>query len=218
MKILLVSMPSLHFFRWTEQLQHSGHEVYWFDINDGGKETGRLNWVKQIVGWKLKWNYPGRYFIKKRIPKLYSFFQKLNDRKIADVFEQKLLEIQPDVVHSFALYVSCAPIMEVMNKYSTIKWIYSSWGSDLYYFQHIPSYLSDIKKVLPRVDYLFTDCIRDHKIAQQYGFNGNFLGVFPGGGGFPLKEMGTYESPLSERTIIIVKGYQGRLGRAIQVL
>ncbi len=68
MKILLVSMPTLHFFRWTEQLENSGHEVYWFDIVDGSP-TNRLPWVHKINGWKQKYpNLKGRYFVKKNCP------------------------------------------------------------------------------------------------------------------------------------------------------
>lgn len=218
MKILMVSMPSLHFFRWTEQLKDSGHEVYWFDITDGGKEVERINWVHQITGWKLKFNYPGRYFIKNRVPSLYRFIQKFNENNIAEVFEEKLRETQPDAVHSFALYVSCTPILEVMKRHTYVKWIYSSWGSDLFYYQNHDSYLKDIKNVLPSIDYLFTDCKRDYAIAQKYGFNGTFLGIFPGGGGFDLEAMHKFSIPFDQRKTILVKGFQGRSGRAITVL
>ena len=61
-------MPTLHFFRWTEQLENSGHEVYWFDIVDGSS-TERLTWVNKINGWKQKFpNLKGRYFVKNKIP------------------------------------------------------------------------------------------------------------------------------------------------------
>jgi len=218
MKILFVSMPSLHFFRWAEQLKDAGHEVYWFDIVDGGQNVDRINWVNQIVGWKRRFNFPGRSFIKKKLTKLYKLVQKVNERNIANFFEEKLEEIQPDVVHSFALYVSCTPILEVMQKYQSTKWIYSSWGSDLFYFQNKPAFLRDIKRVLPRVNYLFTDCKRDFKLAEKYGFKGQFLGVFPGGGGFNLDQMLIVRKPLDERKILLIKGYEGRSGRAINVL
>lgn len=218
MKILMVAMPSLHFFRWTEQLKDAGHEVYWFDVVDGGQKVERINWVHQIVGWKLRSDFPGRHFIKSKFPKIYALIQKLNERNTAKVFEQKLLEIKPDAVHSFALYVACAPIIKVMEKHKNIKWLYSSWGSDLYYFQNEPRYLADIKKVLPRIDFLFTDCKRDYEIAKNYGFVGEFLGVFPGGGGFPLEEMKEYSIPFIQRKTILIKGFQGRSGRSIQVL
>jgi len=218
MKILMVSMSSIHFFRWTEQLKNAGHQVFWFDILGSGRKVEKINWVHQFVDWKLRWNYPGRIFIKKNIPLAHKFIQKINDRNTTTQFEKVLKQVQPDVVHSFALYVSCTPILSVMNRYKNIKWIYSSWGSDLFYFQHIPGYLKDIKKVLSKIDYLFTDCKRDFDIAKKLGFNGEFLGVFPGGGGFEIKKFNRYKMPLPKRKIILVKGYQGRSGRAIPII
>lgn len=218
MKILMVSIPTLHFFRWANQLQDAGHEVYWFDITGMSQPVSKISWIQQKVDWKLKWDYPGRILVKNKFPKLYKFIQQFNEKDTATTFENYLNEIQPDVVHSFALYLSCSPIIEVMEKNPTQKWIYSSWGSDLFYFQNEPNYLKDIKRVLPRINYLFTDCKRDYEIAKQYGFTGEFLGVFPGGGGFELNEMETYKLPVSQRKTILIKGFQGRSGRAIPVL
>ena len=218
MKILLVAMPSLHFYRWSEQLQAAGHELYWFNITDGGAAVSRIDFMRQKYGWKLKWDYPGRTFVKAKFPKLYTFLQKFNENNTTQVFENYVNEVQPDVVHSFALYVSCTPILPVMEKFPKLKWIFSSWGSDLYYFQNIPAYLTDIKRVLPRVNYLFTDCYRDYHIAKSYGFQGEFLGVFPGGGGFDLEKIRQYKQPIEQRKTIAIKGFQGRSGRAIEVL
>lgn len=122
------------------------------------------------------------------------------------------------MVHSFALYVACAPIIKVMENHPDVPWVYSSWGSDLYYFQNLPAYLKDIKRVLARVNYLFADCKRDVTIAKKQGFMGTVLGVLPGGGGLPLKTLQPYKQPLEKRRIVLIKGYQGRSGRAINVL
>ncbi len=217
MKILMVSMPSLHFFRWTEQLKDESHEVYWFDITGNGTKVERLNWVTQFVDWKIRWNFPGRIFLKKNFPKIYKLIQKVNERKVSNAFGQKLNEIQPDIVHSFALYVSCTPILECMQR-NKIKWIYSSWGSDLFYYKNIPNYRKDIELVLPRIDYLFTDCKRDFDLAKQMGFKGQFLGVFPGGGGFDIDKIEKYSKPINIRKIVLIKGFENRSGRAINVL
>ncbi|NNC50935.1 MAG: glycosyltransferase [Flaviramulus sp.] len=218
MKILMVSMNSIHFERWTEQLKDTGHEIYWFNVRDGGY-SHKLSWVKQIVGWKHKYpNFKGRTFIKKSIPWLYEKLGFIFTNNTEKAFEKSILEIKPDVVHSFVLYISCVPILTVMQKHSDIKWIYSSWGSDLFYFQHHTDYLKNIKSVLPRVNFLFTDCKRDVALAKKYGFNGELLGVYPGGGGYPIEDFKQYLFPLKQRNTILVKGYQGRSGRAINVL
>ncbi|WP_405377270.1 glycosyltransferase [Nonlabens sp. Asnod3-A02] len=218
MKILLVSMNNLHFTRWSEQLRESGHEIYWFDILDQGYSPA-MSWMTQVTGWKKGFlKKKGRSFIKKRFPKFFSFLSSKLDVSVETAFEKALLEIQPDVVHSFALYISCTPILKVMNTYENVKWMYSSWGSDLYYYQNIPEYLNDIQKVLPRVDYLITDCLRDHKIAIKHGFKGDFLGAFPGGGGFELENIQKRIKTVSERKVILIKGNQNRSGRALPVL
>ena len=214
----MVSMPSIHFYRWVNQLKETEHEIYWFDVTGSGINAKLIDWVTQITDWKLRSDFIGRTFIKKYFPYLYNKIKQINERDLALSFEKALQNIKPDVVHSFALYVSCVPIKEVMKKHRKLRWIYSSWGSDLFYFQNEPSYLKDIKRVLPRVDYMFSDCKRDAKIAKQYGFKGKMLGVFPGGGGYPVSSMKENLQPLQYRNTILIKGYQGRSGRAINVL
>jgi len=218
MKILMVSMSSLHFFRWVEQLKDSGHEVYWFDINDGGEEISKISWVNQVVNWKNRYRYPGYYFLKNKIPFLFRFLQFFNERNIETEFEKVIKSIQPDVVQSIVMYSCCVPIYPIMIKNPQIKWIYSAWGNDLYYYRNIPEYKKDILKVLPTVDYMFADCNRDIIIAKELGFQGKKLGVFPGGGGYKLNEYSKYKIPFNERKIILVKGFEQRFGRAINVI
>ncbi len=218
MKILLVSMNSIHFIRWTEQLKDAGHDVYWFNILDGNK-AARLPWVKQITGWKQKYpNLKGRHFFKKHLPFLYKKFSFLIEHNTEKAFRKVIEEVKPDVVHSIVLYVSCTPILKVMQAHYNLPWIYSSWGSDLYYYRNVPKFKRDILKVLPRVNYLITDCKRDIKIAKELGFKGHVLGTFPGGGGFNYNVFNRYIKPVLKRKTILVKGYQGRSGKAIEVL
>lgn len=197
-------------------MEGSGHDILWIDVFDNGARVEKINWVEQTVNWKRKLDYPGRAFIKKRSKKIYDFISSFTERKLEEIFEEKLLEFEPDVVQSFVLFSACAPILNVMKKYPDIKWIYSAWGNDLYYFQHKPKYLEEIKNVLPRVDFMFADCKRDFEIAKKYNFQGEFLGSFPGGGGFEINEDDLLR--LTERKIILIKGYQELFGECIPVL
>ena len=217
MKILMVSMNSIHFRRWVTQLEDSGHEVYWFDIKDQGYIPS-LSWVQQIIDWKKRFlKKRGRYFIKSKLPILYQNLSNTFDVPVDTAFTKALRDIKPDVVHSFALYTTCVPIYEVM-KTNTIPWIYSSWGSDLFNKSNKPDYDITVPKILNRVDYLFTDCKRDFNIASAHGFKGEFLGVFPGGGGYRLETLKKYIKPVEERNIILIKGYENELGKASVVL
>ncbi len=217
MKILMVSMNSIHFRRWVTQLEDSGHEVYWFDIKDQGYIPS-LSWIQQITDWKKGFlKKKGRYFLKRKFPKLYQRLSEKFDVKISIGFAKAVEEIQPDIIHSFALYTTCVPMYEVM-KTNTIPWVYSSWGSDLFNKSNKPDYDITVPKILKRVDYLFADCHRDFKIASANGFKGQFLGVFPGGGGYHLEALKKYIQPVEKRNIILVKGYENELGKASVVL
>ena len=49
--------------------------------------------------------------------------------------EKIIREIQPDIIHSFEMQSCSYPILKTMNKFPNNKWLYSCWGSDLFYYQ-----------------------------------------------------------------------------------
>jgi hypothetical protein len=219
MKILFVSMPSVHVIRWIENLKDTNHELYWFDILDRGKlET--LDAVQQFTGWKKR-KIPyikGEYFLSKKLPRLYNRIILFCETTANEAFENIILEIQPDVIHSFEMQSCSYSIFKAMKKNPELKWIYSCWGNDLFYFKNIINHNSKIKKILHRVNYLHTDCQRDYNIARELGFGGKFLGVIPGGTGYKLQELEKYKLPVSQRKIILVKGYEHIFGRGLNVI
>lgn len=219
MKILFVSMPSVHVIRWIENLKDTNHELYWFDVLDRGKlET--LDSVQQFTGWKKR-KIPyikGEYFLSKKLPALYKRIIPFCETTVSEALENIILEIQPDVIHSFEMQSCSYAILNTMKKQTNIKWLYSCWGNDLYYYQQFPSHLEKIMGTLKQVHFLHTDCERDYILAQKMGFSGKHVGVIPGGTGYKLKELKPYKLPVSKRTIILVKGYEHYLGRGLNVI
>ena len=218
MKILVVSVFSNHMFNWILQLKGAGHDIYWLDVNDANTYVKRIDFIQQTVKWKRKIEYPGRYWLKNHLPRLESTIEKVNQRKFLPVFKKKLAEIKPDVVQSFEMHSACVPIAAEMKKHPEIKWIYSAWGNDLYFYQNEPEKLKGIKEVFTRLDYMFADCTRDFHIAKKYGFNGIYLGTFPGGGGYEFSPINHYLKARQNRDIILIKGYEHKFGRAITLL
>ncbi len=202
----MVAIPNHHFFQWVDQLKESGYEVHWFDVTDGGNKVERIDWVHQIKGWKLRYNFPLRHFVKNKFPRIYKGIQKYNERKIAVFFEKVLKEIQPDMVHCFEMKLAGLPILNVMNRYKKIRFIYSSWGSDMFYYKEHGTQKEQVKLFLERVDCLITDCNRDYNIAVQNGFENKFLGIYPGNGG--IEFCSEYIETDKNRKIILVKGYE----------
>ncbi|MDW8849244.1 glycosyltransferase [Flavobacterium sp. MMLR14_040] len=219
MKILFVSMPSIHFTRWVENLKDTNYELYWFDVLNRGK-IKELDTVVQFTDWKERKIKPikGEYFLYKKLPKLHELVAPYLEKTANETLEEILLEIQPDIVHSFEMQGCSYPILKIMNKFNKIKWIYSCWGSDLYYYKNFKSHYSKIKNVLKRIDYLITDCERDYVIAKDLGFVNSFLGVIPGGAGFKIEELQSSKLPVSERKIILIKGYEHNFGRGLNVV
>ena len=207
-------MFSNHFFNWAEQLRESGHEIHWLDVFDSNTRVHKIDFVHQIIGWRYKVDYPGRYWIKNHLPGLNKFVNKFNQRNLEDIVDKKIQEIRPDVVQSFVLFSAAYPIISVMEKYPDIKWIYSAWGNDLYYMQQVIEELKKIKASLPLFDYMFADCDRDRDLGAELGFKGNYLGTFPGGGGYESEKWKDSMIAFENRKIILIKGYEGMLGRA----
>lgn len=215
MKILTVAIPNHHFFQWVNQLESSGHEVYWFDITDGNGFSEKIGWVKQFNGWKLRWDYPLRQRIKKHLPKLYHLIQAVNERSAAKAFKKVFEQVQPDIVHCFEMQLAGLPILPVLEA-SRIPLVYSSWGSDLFIYEALGVTKADVQQFLKRVDYLITDCERDYHIAKDLGFTNSFLGVFPGNGGISLPKGDILT--VDERDTIMIKGYDDGVGQALVVL
>lgn len=219
MKILFVSMPSVHVIRWIENLKDTNHELYWFDVLGRGRiET--IDSVIQFTDWKKRKTkkIKGEYFLNKKLPLLYEKIVPYLEVTATEALEKIIIEIQPDVIHSFEMQSCSYPILDAMMKYPKIKWLYSCWGNDLFYYRQFPSHLKKIKQVLKRIDFLHTDCQRDFEIAKELGFSRRHLGVIPGGTGYKLEDMKAYKLPINERKIILVKGYEHNLGRGLNVI
>ncbi|MDZ4148149.1 MAG: glycosyltransferase [Flavobacteriaceae bacterium] len=219
MKILFISMPSIHVIRWIENLKDTSFELYWFDVIGRGK-LDTIDEVYQFLDLKKR-KIPyikGEYWLSKKLPTLYDKLQPFLEVTANEALAKIIEEIQPHIVHSFEMQGCSYPILKTMNKYPHIKWIYSCWGSDLFYYQQIQRHQNKIKNVLERVDYIHTDCERDAILAKEMGFKGKHLGVIPGGAGYKLEAFEIFKLPLKERKIILVKGYEHKFGKAINVI
>ena len=219
MRILFISIPSIHAMRWIENLKDTSHELYWFDVMGRGNiETA--NPIHQFIDWgKRKLPYVrGEYFLSRNYPSLYEkiepFLKVTANEQLAVIIKT----IQPDIIHSFEMQSCSYPILKTMKLYPNINWIYSCWGSDLFYYRQFSFHHKKIKSVLARVNAIQTDCLRDFTIAKELGFKGNHVGVIPGGSGYRLNLYENLKFPTEKRKIILVKGYEHQFGRGLKVV
>lgn len=212
-------MPSIHVIRWIENLKDTSLELFWFDVLGKG-EIETIRGVRQFTDWKKR-KIPyikGEHFCKKKIPALYNKLHPYLEVTANEQLEKIIEKINPDIIHSFEMQSCSYPILKTMNNHPDIKWVYSCWGNDLYYYQNFKNHITKIKALLHRVNCLHTDCLRDYEIAKTLGFKGKHLGVIPGGTGYKLKILEKYKKPLHERKIILIKGYEHQFGRGLNVI
>ena len=92
--------------------------------------------------------------------------------------------------------------------------ISTNWGSDIYWFQKYQRHQKQIKELMNISQYYSAECHRDLVLATKYGFEGEFLEVSPNAGGIPNEFLSRDLVPTSDRTVILVKGYETFVGRA----
>jgi len=219
MKILFVSMHSIHAIRWIENLQHTNHQLYWFDVTGQGeiKTFSRLN---QMTAWKKR-KLPyikGEHWLKKQFPAAYNFIRPFLEVTESEAFERALKDIKPDLVQSFEMQTCSYAIYEAMINYPKVKWLYNCWGSDIFYYEKFSQHKKKINQVLERADFMIADNFRDRGLARKNGFNGKFLASLPGGGGYDLSFFESYKEMISDRKYIIVKGYHHLFGRGLNII
>lgn len=218
MKILFVCQQYIHSARWINQLRNTSHEVYVFDCLDRPIHQD-LKWTNYITNWsKRKKTYQkGEYFLEKKLPKLFEILEPFLKVTASEKLYELINEIKPDLVHSLEMQSQTYHVLKVRNKIK-FKWAYFSWGSDIFLYQNKPRHLKKIKKIFNDLDYLFTDNTRDIGLANNLDFKGKVMPVFPGGGGYNIREYNTYLKPISKRNLILIKGYHHWAGKALYVL
>ena len=233
MRILFVAMAeSVHTARWLRQISGEAWDLHLFDLIEGSVSAeipsvhtytvhpppkglaGRLNWrsdypfrrgaglIKTYSPPPLrKWMFPSR----------------------VETLANLIRELKPDIIHSLEMQNESYPLLEVkrsLGGYLGAPWIYSSWGSDIYYFRNFAEHREKIRAVLRSCDFHIADSARDVALAVENGFGGESLGVFPVTGSYDVEDMREFMAPgpVSTRRSIAVKGYEHWAGRALTAL
>jgi glycosyltransferase involved in cell wall biosynthesis len=221
MRILFVAMAgAIHTARWINQLRQTGWDIHLFDSMDRSPHPD-LNWVVSHTDWiRSRWPFPrGKNFIRAYIPALSKYLQPSAETTLHNLIRH----LRPDCIHSLEMQNESYPLADVYQKLNAelkCPWIYSSWGQDIYLYQHDPEHQHRIQSVLTQCQYYIPDCARDIKLAQERGFKGEVLGVLPTGGGYVTGAAQQFRQPgaPSQRKVIAVKGYEHLFGRALTAL
>lgn len=228
-------MPgAVHTGRWIDQIINTGWDVHLFSPSSASDltihESVPLDVTLHLLVTqnrsKVKQTglpYPFEKGDRFRVG-LTNLYERLTSR--AKRLANLIKTLKPDIVHSLQMQGPSYLTLEAKRildgeGFEFPKWIYSSWGSDIYLFASQSEHVDKISSVLKETDYLITDCVRDINLAREHGFKGTVLGVFPTGGGFEVDEHQRFiQQPVSSRRIIALKGIMRseRVGRATVAL
>ena len=226
MKVLVIAFAdNIHTARWMNQICNQDHEIYLFPNHNHQKISSTLRTNVKIVKANI-FKYLQYYLLKIINQIVYRKKHKEVNEHLYDVFRAKQIhqfiqQKKPDIVHSLEFQNSCYLTLFTKQKYYQNKpfpkWIVTNWGSDIYLFGRIKKHQDTIRQVLAECDYYSCECHRDIKLAQDFGFQGQFLPVFPNTGGFDLELTSKLRQRglTSQRKIIMLKGYQTWAGRAL---
>ncbi|MBW3608347.1 MAG: glycosyltransferase family 4 protein [Actinobacteria bacterium] len=232
-RILLVAMAnSVHTARWIGQLGDQGWDVHLFPVSARPAHVdlrhitvypAARRWRPELdpsvrqrgVPWPLPRGWARLEWVLERVPRANR----------AARLARLISSLRPDLVHSLEMQHGGYLTLESRRLLGGDRfppWMYSCWGSDLFYFGRLPGHRERIEAVLDTCDYLITDCERDRQLACEFGFRGTFLGIFPGPGGFHVERMRRLRSPAaaSTRRVIALKGQHDDqwVGRALVAL
>lgn len=149
-------------------------------------------------------------------PDMEELYKIANDHSLQLYYLIK--DLKPDIIHTLETQAAGYQTIKVKKVLKKIPpWIHTIWGSDLYLFGRLKEHRERVREVVNNCDYFTCECQRDVELAKSFGLKGEVLATSPATGGFDLEECAKLRQPgkVSERRLIMVKGYQGWAYRAL---
>lgn len=215
-RILIVGqLTSVHLSRWVSSIDPNLFEVHLYG-------SGGNNWVHPELDSLLKsqrhllqFTYsPGqlrRDFWLSKLEKL------IGANLFRAVFLYRYARKRGfDMVH-FLDFQTAAYLMTPFSgawKNSRKILAVSNWGSDIFWFGKKSKHDRLIRKVLETAHFYSAECDRDIALARECGFRGSAIKILNGGG----VHVGKGHLGTSDRTTILIKGYQDVFGEAEELL
>jgi glycosyltransferase involved in cell wall biosynthesis len=224
MTVLIVGRAdSVHTQRWIAQFDAPGWRIHLFPSIPGVEPHPELKELTIHLGLHAEQKEEKRRIEGFRIPSR-SWASRLRrwfgPRQRSRVLARLVKRLKPTVVHSLETQSAGYLTAEAKELYGDgfPPWIHTNWGSDIYLFGRLSEHVERIRSVLSLCDFYSCECVRDVKLAREFGFRGHIFPVFPNTGGFQIQSLASIRKetlPPSKRRRIMLKGYQGWAGRAL---
>lgn len=143
----------------------------------------------------------------------------LSEEERCDELIKIIQTVKPDIIHSLEIqhagYLTLCAKQKIGSDFPT--WIVTNWGADIHHFGEIQEHAEKIRATLEACDYYGCECQRDVKLGRDFGFKGEALPVLTNTGGFDFDYIKQFRQPgpTSSRKLVVLKGYQGWVYRAL---
>jgi glycosyltransferase involved in cell wall biosynthesis len=208
-RVLVIGMlDSIHLARWLSQFTESNLKILIFPSSHFRKAHAKL---LQIQGSEI------RVFGYRPFGMLLGYFDSIItlrfvDQRLGFKIRKIMLGLvvrlfRPETIHAIEIQ-HAGYLVSDMNWIATRR-ILTNWGSDIYYFQHIPYHKNQIERALQWASHYSAECERDYRLARDLGYKGIDLPRIPNAGGF---DVSVEKLKCSKRSLILVKTYGGLFG------
>ena len=210
-RIVLVAMvDSIHVARWLAQFSPHEFEFTLFPSTPNRRIHKDIAAMAASQGNISVYPFAGQLSVP-----LWGLDLLLGNRVRSWFLQRLIRKVNPDFVHALEFQHGAYLANQALRKGNLRnRFIATNYGSDIYWFQQFPKHLAQIKSVLERADLYSAECERDVHLALGYGFKGTVLPVIPNAGGILPKYAAMPVLPPSQRNLLLIKGYDGWVGRA----
>lgn len=210
---VICMLDSIHAARWLSQFKDEDIQFLLFPSSPHRRLHLEL---KEL----LKNEFKAKYRI---VPlgRVFGLPLWLADKLVDNFFRGMLAKFfihrfKPEVVHAQELQNAGYVVLRALenSKPLGLSLITTNWGSDIYWFQRYSSHKERLKRLMELSDFYSAECSRDLALATNLGFTGEFMPVIPNAGGFSAEVLSRELVPSSARKTIVIKGYDGWVGKA----
>lgn len=128
----------------------------------------------------------------------------------------------PHIVHTIEIHRAGIIFLKsnLYKKNKAPKWIVTNLGSEMTLFHKLKEYQLLIENVLQNCDFYSAECERDYDLVRSFISEKKFLPCIPNAGGLDTVYISKLRNKFeySQRNIILIKGHQSLVGRALDIV
>lgn len=218
-KILMVGMAdSIHLANWLENMR--GIQVAVILVSSSPHRNVHPKIVKLLAN-------PNNQGLSLSMPMWSRRFglglwavDRIFGERVRGFLVRKLIDLEkPSVIHVVEFQHAGYILLKALKNWTpqrSFSLLVSNYGSDIYWFGRFSKHKTRIQSLLALADLYTSECSRDIALAEKFGYQGHSI-LIPNTGGVDFLELPALTSKelCSERTVVVIKGYQGKFGRAI---